>query len=201
MHLTDIARMNKLILTAVLLTCGHFSEAQSFITCAGLRMGTDWGLSVRQRIAPHLSLEGILQSSLVRKESMVSLLATHHFPVLHKGINLYMGGGLHRGWLDTPTGSEKPEDPFGISLIGGAELTLARLNISYDVKPAVNLHGGAQAFYLQSGLSVRYVLLNDRDIRQHQRRKERDRKKAARKQRLEDLKGRLPFRTSGDIGG
>ncbi|MEY3052798.1 MAG: hypothetical protein RLY31_2583 [Bacteroidota bacterium] len=190
--------MKKHILLAIFAICASGATAQSFISCAGLRMGTDWGLSIRQRIAPHLSLEGILQSSLIRKESMVSLLATHHFPVIHKGINLYMGGGLHRGWLDTPATAEKVEDPFGISLIGGAELTLARLNISYDVKPAVHLRGGAQALYLQSGVSVRYVLLNDRDLRQHKRRKERASRKEMRKERLEDWKQQLPFRTAAD---
>ncbi len=55
---------------------------------------------------------------------------------------------------------DEPEisGPFGITAIGGAELTIGRLNLSYDVKPALNISGGSNVIYLQSGVSARYVI-------------------------------------------
>jgi hypothetical protein len=46
-----------------------------------------------------------------------------------------------------------------MTVVFGAEITLGRLNISYDFKPAMNVSGGAQRFYYQTGVSLRYVLL------------------------------------------
>jgi hypothetical protein len=68
-----------------------------------------------------------------------------------------MGGGLHKGWL-TNTDEVSYKDPFGIDFIAGIEFTMARINLSWDFKPAVNLIGGEKTIYSQSGLSLRYVI-------------------------------------------
>jgi len=158
---------------------------QGYVTAAGLRLGTDWGLTVQQRIAKNITVEGILQSSLQREEVMVTGLIERHYPVIHRGLNIYFGGGLHKGWLNKPANLENPagfEDPFGVTFVGGAELTLGRINVSYDFKPAVNVQGGERTFYTQSGLSVRYVLISNKDLKKHQ-------KKQRKKQRKKDGKG------------
>ncbi len=145
---------------------------QNYMTTAGLRFGTDWGLTVQQRIAKNFTVEGILQSSLQREEVLLTGMVERHYPVIHKGLNLYFGGGLHKGWINEPANLENPngfEDPMGVTFVGGAELTLGRLNISYDFKPAVNLQGGERTFYTQSGLSVRYVLISARDVKKFQK--------------------------------
>jgi hypothetical protein len=153
------------------------------MTAGGLRLGTDWGLTLQQRLADHWTAEGILQSSLQREEVMVTGLLERHYPVIFKGLTLYFGAGIHKGWLNETADNElNPEeytDPFGVSFIGGAELTLGRINISYDFKPAFNLSGGENKFYTQSGVSVRYVLLKNKvykDLTKKKRKKERQEK-------------------------
>ena len=156
-------------------------SGQSFDFAAGLRLGTDWGMTARLRfpaIDENFSLEGILQSSFQRDESMITLLGQQHYPILSRRLNLFLGGGLHKGWY---TGDNPAiEDPWGISLIGGAEISIGRFNLSYDVKPALNLSGGTQDAYLQSGISLRYVLAKRFDLYQRpaeRRRAERQRER------------------------
>lgn len=142
-------------------------------------MGTDWGLTLQQRVLETVTLEGILQSSFQREEVIVSVLVEKHYPIAVKGLNLYVGGGAHKGWNSQPVSADNPkgvENPLGISLVGGAELTLGRINVSYDFKPVFNAVGGDRPVYIQSGLSVRYVFLSNRDVRKMKRQKEREKK-------------------------
>lgn len=171
--------MKKIGLLLTLITTafsGNF--AQSYDTSLGLRLGTDWGITVQHRIFNKTTLEGIIQSSLQREEAMVTLMGEQHFPVISRRFNLYYGGGLHKGWIsetNTETGALY-RDPFGITFIGGLEITLARLNISYDFKPSINLVGGAKTIYTQTGLSVRYVL-DKRTAKENRQAKKRNKKK------------------------
>lgn len=158
---------------------------QSYFTSAGLRFGTDWGLTVQQRVARNYTVEGILQSSFQRNEVLMTGLLERHYPIAHRGLNIYFGGGLHKGWLNEPANRENSRrsgDPFGVTLVGGAELTLGRVNISYDFKPAVNLQGGEHTFYTQSGLSVRYVLISNKDLKKHQKAKRKKQRQEQRRQ-------------------
>lgn len=175
-------------ITLVLLTIGLHSlfpsclAGQSYNTSFGMRLGTDWGLTVKQRVAKKVTLEGILQSSLQREEALVTLLAEQHLPFLTRRVNAYAGGGLHKGW-GSGQGVEDYRDPFGISVIGGIELTLARINLSYDIKPAINLVGGERTVYTQTAVSIRYVVdkrpwLVDK---KKQRKRKREREKRRRK--------------------
>ncbi len=153
------------------------SFAQSYLTSAGLRLGTDWGLTLQQRVAEQVTLEGIVQKSFQREEVMVTGLVERHYKLLFKGMNLYLGAGLHKGWNNQPSTFENPDgfkNPFGISGVGGLELTIARLNLSYDFKPAINLVGGERTVYVQSGLSLRYVLISNRDLKKREREKKRE---------------------------
>lgn len=131
--------------------------AQSYNTALGLRLGSDWGITAQQRIADHTTIEGILQSSFARKEVVLSLLAEQHYKIISRRFNIYVGGGLHKGWLTDDKMEAK--DPFGISLIGGLEFTMGRINLSYDFKPAINLIGGESWIYFHQGLSARYVII------------------------------------------
>lgn len=154
--------MKYALLLAGLLLLTHSGSSQTYFTAAGLRMGTDWGLTVKQRIARRTTLEGILQSSLTRDEGMFTLLAEQHAPLITRGFNVYVGAGIHAGWSTVkPLYGQDPQEikgPSGLSLIAGAEITLFRFNISYDFKPAINISGGEKPFYFQSGISARYVL-------------------------------------------
>ncbi len=129
--------------------------AQSYNTAGGIRLGTEWGLTLKQRIANHTTVEGIFQKGFNEDETIVTLLANQHFPLITRRFNLYFGGGLHKGWNTSE--DVIYEDPFGISLVGGLEFTVGRLNLSWDFKPAFNLSGGTKDFYSHTGLSLRYV--------------------------------------------
>ena len=130
-------------------------SAQSYNTAVGLRLGTDWGLTIQQRIAKMTTVEAIIQQSLGKDETSVSLLLEQHKRLISKRFNFYIGAGIQKGWsgeLD----SLNEGDPFGFPLIAGAEFTIKNLVLSYDFKPVINVLGGSP-FVVQSGLSLRYV--------------------------------------------
>lgn len=151
------------ILLASFFILPGMAGAQSYFTAGGLRLGTDWGLTIQQRVAKKTTVETILQSSFFREEAMLTILAEQHTPLISRRFNLYAGAGLHKGWNTARPlyGEARPErsGPFGITVIGGAEMTIGKLNLSYDFKPAINISGGEQVFYTQSGISARYVLI------------------------------------------
>ena len=178
---------NLIILFSLILgTC--VLSAQSYTTTAGMRLGTDWGLSVKQRVAKRATLEGILQSSLQREEFILTVLAEQHYPLISRRLNVYAGAGLHKGWNTSATEAEF-QDPFGLSLITGIEFTLGRLNLSYDFKPAINLHGGENGFYSQTAISMRYVLVKGKVFNQKMKAKKKRQKQKARDQRRSDRGG------------
>jgi len=148
-----------LIFLATLISGISALHSQSYDTALGMRLGTDWGVTVKQRVAKKTTIEGILQSSLQREELLVTVLGEQHFPILSRRLNVYYGGGLHKGWInETDVNEEAFQDPFGLTFIGGIEISLARLNISYDFKPAINISGGQENFYTQTGISLRYII-------------------------------------------
>ncbi|MBK8848471.1 MAG: hypothetical protein IPO27_18785 [Bacteroidetes bacterium] len=126
-------------------------KAQSYLTTFGIRAGSDYGITLQQRIfKSKLTLEGILQTSKYKYSATVML--QQHRRMIGKRINFYYGIGGH-------TGNDKAFGKFyGISPIVGAELTLARLNFSIDYKPAINIVGHDWAHH-DSAFSIRYVLI------------------------------------------
>ena len=163
--------------------------SQLYTTALGLRMGTDWGFTLQQRVLDKVTVEGIFQSSLQREEVMVTGLVQQHYPLITKGLNVYMGAGMHKGWNTStpePTQMEVPvktENPMGVTLAVGAEMTLGRLNISYDFKPAFNLQGGEKSFYTQSGVSLRYVIVKNKVFKKMKKKRKKKKKAKAKAKR------------------
>jgi len=144
------------LLVLLLLAClPALLAAQSYNTAGGVRLGTDWGLTLRQRLDGNIAAELILQNSLQnnREESAITLLGIVHKPLLMRNLNLFTGGGIHAGWNSGASG----EGSFGLDVLAGIELSISRFNLSWDIKPAINLSGG-DTFDLQSGVSLRYIL-------------------------------------------
>lgn len=167
--------MKKLaFLLITFLLCGQASFAQSYDTSAGIRFGSQWGLTVNQRVAKKVTIEGILQAGGKTNLTNLTVLARKHMPVLTKRFNIYYGAGLQGGWYDDP--DITAGNPFGLAFVGGAEFTFARLNVSWDIKPALNLTGGERNFYTQTGISVRYVI-NKKEIFNRNKKKRKKRKK------------------------
>lgn len=132
-------------------------DAQSYNTAGGVRLGTDWGLTLRQRVYENITGEVLIQSSFQRDETAITLMGIAHQPLLVRNLNLFVGGGIHKGWNSSVIADVK--DPVGLDLIAGVELTISRINLSWDFKPAINVSGGENTFYAQSGVSLRYILV------------------------------------------
>ncbi len=138
--------------------------SQAYNSAIGLRLGSGIGISAQHRIADKTTLEGIASTKFKADEFKLTLLAKQHFPILFKRFNVYAGGGLHKGWYtgnQTPVNDQPVEaigNPFGVTLVGGAEISLGRFNISYDYKPGFNFKGGEKAFNNETAISVRYIL-------------------------------------------
>ena len=132
--------------------------AQSYNNSLGLRMGTDWGMTFKQRVAKRITVEGILQSSLSREEVILTVMLEKHLNLLTRHLNIYWGGGIHKGWIDNVYEGNSVQDPFGMSFVLGAEFSIGRMNLSYDFKPAFNVVGGERRMYKQTGISARYIL-------------------------------------------
>jgi len=151
--------MKRIFLLSIIGLLAMQVEAQSYITAIGARIGPDWGLTVQQRLTKKLTIEGIAESSYSRDEVMLTGLLERHIPIITRRFNIYGGAGIHKGWSTNQR--EFVDDPYGLTLIGGAELTIGRFNIAYDFKPALNIVGGERRFFTNQALSVRFVLIKD----------------------------------------
>ena len=175
--------MNYLLCLALLLA-GQSASAQSYFTAGGLRLGNTIGLTVQQRLAKRVTAELILNNRLDNSETLLTGLAEWHNPILTRRLNIYTGAGLHVGGREPAEGADK-EGTYGLSFIGGAEFTIARLVLSFDFKPAIHLSGVGKAFDLQSDISVRYVFVKNKvykDLAKNKkkRRKARDKERRRR---------------------
>lgn len=193
--------MKKFSLFLILLCAGTFVAAQAYDTGLGIRLGTEWGLTVQQRIAKRTTLEGILQHSNRRNETGITLLGEQHQPILIRNVNIYYGGGLHKGWV-ADNEEVGYEDPFGVTLIGGAEASLGRINVSWDLKPAINIVGGERAVYTETAVSVRYVIdkrkIFDNKKSKEKRKRQKEKAKAKRKKAKEKERNKKNGNDTGE---
>jgi len=147
--------MKKLFLLVVCLGAVISLSAQTYNFAGGIRLGTEIGISLKARVANKLTIEGIIQSPINEEEAIISLLLEKHNSIMTKGFNIYYGGGVQKSFVTAEI--REFDDAFGVVAIIGAEFNFARLNLSYDLKPAVNLVGGSAPLILQTGLSIRYI--------------------------------------------
>lgn len=180
--------MKKLNLLFALLLISQFAFTQSYNTAGGIRLGSDWGLTVQQRVAKRTTIEGILQAGGKSDLTSLTVMAEQHMPIITKRLNIYFGGGLHKGWLNNNDTDIK--NPIGAAFIGGAEFTLGRINLSWDLKPTLNLSGGERSFYTQSGISVRYVMVKRKSELFDKKARAKRKKK---RQKAKDKKDKKPF--------
>ena len=167
---------------------------QSYDAAIGIRVGTEWGATAQLRVPQihkNFVFEGIVHQAIGKGEGSLTILGKQHQPLLSRRINLFYGAGAHAGWnheTDAETG-EAFNGPVGLTGVVGLEVTFNRINLSYDFKPAVNLHGGESLLYTQTAVSVRYVIAKrnaiwDKDqekkIRKRRKSRQRDRRREER---------------------
>lgn len=150
--------MNRLFVFCFLIFNVVCANGQSYNASGGLRIGTEWGVTGKYRVGKVSTVEAIVQQSFGKDQTMFTALYEHHQQFLGKRFNVYKGGGLHFGSIGDDSKLKEADDPFGITAVGGIELTLERINLSYDLKPAINLSGGYNTIDLQTGISARYVI-------------------------------------------
>ena len=143
--------------------------AQKYNTAAGIRIGSGIGISVQQRLWDNYTMEGIVQKNLFKDGTHVAALFEQHNKLLSKGLNFYIGAGPHFSFYNQEIDKEKSttqttpvSNAFGISAIGGIEMRLKNVVLSYDFQPGVNFHGGTNVFSTQTGLSARYILIKSK---------------------------------------
>lgn len=152
----------RFIFIPLFLLLNHLAFGQSYKTAAGIRLDNGINFTVQQHIANGWTAEGILHTPINSDEMGLTLLAEKHQKILFRGVNLYAGGGAHYYWQSsanrTETGAVK-NNVFGLSFIGGAEVTLGRINLAFDWKPELHLAGDQVHPFEWTGgsISVRYI--------------------------------------------
>lgn len=153
--------MSKFIASLVLL-CGiaTASWSQTYKTAAGFRVSDGLDLTLQQYITNGWTVEGILHTSVFSPDLGVSVLAEKHHKVLIRNLNFYWGPGFHYyAESDESRGDALVTNVAGLSLIGGVELSLGRINIAADLKPEIHFAGDQVHPFEWGGpaISARYI--------------------------------------------
>lgn len=181
------------------------TQAQTYQHSLGLRLagGTGSrmiGATSNFRLAKGLSLEGIVQTNFSDNHT-VHLLLKRHRGLVSRRFNFYYGGGLSLGSEESFYRVEATREKvftygnqtFGFDLIGGIELTLLRLNLSFDVKPNINISGRQNWVTFQSGMSIRSVITTRSAAKRKKRQRERARKQRDRQNNKGSSNNWWPF--------
>ena len=135
---------------------------QRYKTAAGIRVDNGLNLSIQQYITNGWTAEGILHTPIASENLGVSLLAEKHHKILFRGLNFYGGGGAHYYGINTSDSKEETtsNNVWGLTAIGGAELSIGRLNFAVDWKPELHLSGDQVKPFDWNGasISVRYII-------------------------------------------
>lgn len=161
------------------------TQAQTYNTTLGIRMSNtnsyrQFGVTMQQRWAKRLTFEGIFQTDF-RDNHTAHWLIERHQPLIGRRLNWYYGAGPSFGSEESfrrvPETNEKiftyGNRTIGVDVIAGLELTLLRLNISLDVKPNFNMVGRENWMTVQTGISVRSVLISQKEVEKRKRKEER----------------------------
>jgi hypothetical protein len=146
------------LLFFILLLTNSLLNAQSYHTALGLRLGTDVGFTIQQRVGNSQTIEGIIQTGLFRRTGQFAALYQQHNSLISKGFNFYYGVGPQIGWYEIRE-TRETSTTGGMALIVGAEMSLGKLILSYDIKPNVNVFGGAPFINVDSAISVRTAIV------------------------------------------
>lgn len=150
---------------------------QAYFTAGGVRLGTENGLTVKQRVLKHSTVElGILSGFKTDYLSM-GLDYHRHYPIFIKNLNLYTGIGLVAQRFQPQVDLGSVSKRHGITFTGGIEATLGRVNVAWDYKPMFFLGNTDRLFASNSGISIRYVFVRNKDIKKWKKQKNKNKRK------------------------
>lgn len=191
--------IKKGIILALCFLMTYAVDAQKYTTAVGARVGLPFGITAQQRVWKDLTAEGLVYTNFVGRSGFIALLEHHQKVAFQRRLNIYYGGGAHFG-------AERGEDkgPKGLAFVLGAEVTIGKINLSYDFMPVVNVSGGSKIFMGQTAVSARYVLLKEPDLdldvfdkkKREKKKKKRQKAKAKEKAKKDKEKGKSdsPFK-------
>jgi len=165
-----------IVLGLVLLSFSVNVQAQKYGTAIGLRLGNPTiGISLVQRLQQNPStIEAML--ALNKNQWQINTLYRHHRPIIGKSLNAYLGGGVHLGHVQHTDSLNNAISGmfYGIDPIVGIEMKMLALpiNLSAHFKPSIHLIGKhPNTIQWQWGVSARYIIVTERDIKRKQRKK------------------------------
>ena len=138
---------------------GLSTQAQKYTTAAGIRLGTGIGLTLQQSLWENYTVEGIVQKGFFNDVTNISVLFEQHHKIFSKGTNFYLGAGPQIGFYGNSIKNEGVKNAFGATFIGGLEMRLGKMLLSFDYKPSLNLVGGNGFLDSQAGASLRYIFI------------------------------------------
>lgn len=137
-------------------------QGQSYKVSAGLRLGTEAGLTAQTRVAKRATIESLLLTDFKTQSYSVAAIFEAHSPVISRRFNIYSGAGIQQKFYNKEffpaTGN-----PGGIVMIVGGEFTMASVNISLDFKPAVYFWNQDKSFEASTAVSLRRVLVKSKN--------------------------------------
>ncbi|MBL7805381.1 MAG: hypothetical protein JNL02_16700 [Saprospiraceae bacterium] len=161
-------KIQRPLLTVVFSVFCFAAFAQSYKTAAGIRVDRGVNFTVQQYLFNNWTAEGILHAPLGNDNNNfgVTLLAERHRKIIFRGTNFYYGAGAHYYWQNDLRKATETDPGVtasniaGLSFIGGAEISLGRLNLSVDWKPELHLNSGTEKAFNWNGASIsaRYII-------------------------------------------
>jgi hypothetical protein len=137
-----------------------FMHAQRYDVVGGIRLGNDLGLSAAVRIADKFSIDGTAEFGLFTDHQFYTLMGKRHWSILgSKRFNLYGGAGVFSRIPELEYEGRTIGKAYGLSFVGGAELTVGRLTFAVDAMPMFTANNDQynKRYYANGGVSVRYV--------------------------------------------
>jgi hypothetical protein len=159
-----------LIISIATLLFGYNSYAQDTKLSAGLRLGPYGGLTGKYFLSSERAVEGIIGGKTIgwwRGYGITGLYEIHAAAFEVEGLYWYYGGGGHIQMLQRTSLHPKhrniiytTEPVIGIDGILGIEYRIKEVPfvVSLDIKPAFHILGDLGLAFMESALSVRYVI-------------------------------------------
>ena len=151
--------MFKYLMLFVSFACATQLNGQSYDTAIGLRVGSDYGATIQQRITKKITVEGVYYGGFNEADVHANLLARRHFPIFTRRTNFYIGVGVGSHWIYDESNESFGAQQFTVPAVLGLEFTLGRLNISGDIMPHYVFNDGKpESLNSVAAISVRYVI-------------------------------------------